>query len=142
MAAGRPVDGDTVFQAASISKTLTAWGVMRLVEQGALELDAPVGRYLTRWQLPPSPYNHDGVTIRRLLSHTAGLSLHGYPGIAPEQPLPTLEESLSGGHPGAEDVRVVSEPGTTYAYSGGGYTLLQLVVEEVTGEKDFERFHF
>lgn len=133
-ASGRPVGPETVFQAASISKSVTAWGVMRLVAEGRLDLDAPVGRYLTRWQLPPSRFDHAGVTIRRLLSHTAGLSLHGYPGIPPGQPLPTLEESLGGGHPGAGPVEVVSEPGTAWAYSGGGYTLLQLVVEEVTGE--------
>jgi CubicO group peptidase (beta-lactamase class C family) len=131
---GRPMATDTVFQAASISKTVTAWGVMRLVDQGLLELDAPVERYLTRWRLPPSEFDHEGVTLRRILSHTAGLTLHGYPGIPPGEPLPTLEESLDGGHPGTEPVRVQSEPGTAYAYSGGGYTLLQLVVEEVTGE--------
>lgn len=134
VASGRPVEADTVFQAASISKSVTAWGVMRLVAAGTLDLDTPVERYLSRWHLPPSGFGHDGVTIRRLLSHTAGLSLHGYPGIPPGQPLPTLEESLGGGHPGAGDVRVVSEPGTAWSYSGGGYTLLQLVVEEVTGE--------
>jgi len=131
---GISVTLDTVFQAASISKPVSAWGVMRLVEEGKLNLDAPVERYLTRWHLPPSEFDHDGVTIRRLLSHSAGLSLHGYPGFEPGQPLPTVEESLSGATGGAGDVRVVQEPGLKFSYSGGGYTLLQLVVEEVTGE--------
>lgn len=131
---GVPVTADTVFQVASISKSVTAWGVMRLVESGKLELDAPVEQYLTRWHLPPSRYDTGGVTIRRLLSHTAGLSLHGYPGILPDRELPTLEESLSGNNGGAGDVRLTMEPGAQFSYSGGGYTLLQLVIEEVTGE--------
>ena len=130
---GIVVTSDTVFQAASTSKSVTAWGVMRLVQEGRLDMDAPVEKYLTRWHLPPSEFNHDKVTLRRLLSHSAGLSLHGYPGFAPDQPLPSLEESLSGATAGAGNVRVVQEPGT-FAYSGGGYTLLQLVIEEVTGE--------
>ena len=93
---GVPVTVNTVFQVASISKALTSWGVMRLVENGQLELDAPVEQYLTRWHLPPSSYDTSGVTIRRLLSHSAGLSLHGYPGWSPDLKLPSLEESLSG----------------------------------------------
>jgi len=72
-----PVTLDTAFQVASISKPVAAWGVMRLAEQGRTDLDTPVERYLTRWHLPPSDLNHAAVTIRRLLSHTAGLSLHG-----------------------------------------------------------------
>ncbi len=129
-----PVTADTVFQVASISKSVTAWGVMRLVERGILDLDAPVEEYLTRWHLPPSDYDASGVTIRRLLSHTAGLSVHGYPGYPPDQPLPSLEDSLSGHNRGAGAVRIAMDPGAQWGYSGGGYTLLQLVVEEVTGE--------
>jgi CubicO group peptidase (beta-lactamase class C family) len=131
---GVPVTADTVFQVASLSKPVTAWGVMRLVESGKLELDAPVEQYLTRWHLPPSRYDAGGVTIHRLLSHTAGLSLGGYPGIPPDRELPTVEESLSGNNGGAGDVRITMEPGAQFSYSGGGYTLLQLVIEEVTGE--------
>ena len=71
---GEPVDRDTVFQVASLSKWITAWGVMALVEQGRLDLDAPVSRYLTRWALPETGFDNDGVTVRRLLSHTAGLT--------------------------------------------------------------------
>ena len=132
--AERPVTIDTAFNIGSISKTVAAWGILRLVERGDIELDTPVSRHLTRWQLPPSEFSHDGVTIRRLLSHTAGLSLSGYPGFDPDQPLPTVEESLSGATNGPGDVRVVHEPGTRWQYSGGGYTLAQLVVEEVTGQ--------
>ncbi|MBN2005879.1 MAG: beta-lactamase family protein [Anaerolineae bacterium] len=128
------VHTDTVFQVASISKSVTVWGVMRLVQNGQLALDAPVEQYLTRWHLPPSDYDANGVTIRRLLSHSAGLSLHGYPGLPPDRSLPSLEDSLSGNNGGAGDVRIVMEPGAQYSYSGGGYTLLQLVIEEVTGQ--------
>jgi CubicO group peptidase (beta-lactamase class C family) len=131
---GAPVTPETVFQVASLSKTVAAWGVMHLVEEGRLDLDAPAEQYLTRWRLPPSEFDANGVTIGRLLSHTAGLSLHGYPGFPPDAPLPSLEESLSGATNGAGSVYVLQEPGSGHAYSGGGYTLLQLIVEEVTGE--------
>jgi CubicO group peptidase (beta-lactamase class C family) len=130
-----PVTLETVFQAGSVSKPVTAWGVMKLVEKGRLDLDAPVERYLTRWHLPPSEFDNDQVTIRRLLSHTAGTSVKGYAGFDPDRGLPTLEESLSGaeGFPKG-GVRVVQQPGAKLSYSGGGFALLQLVIEEVTGE--------
>lgn len=130
-----PVKQETVFQIASISKSLTAWGVMKLVEQGKIDLDAPVDNYLSRWDLPESEYNKADVTIRRLLSHTAGLSLHGYPGIHPNNQLPSLEESLSGKTGGVGKVYIKYRPGSRFSYSGGGYTLLQLVIEEVSGKK-------
>lgn len=96
-------------------------------------------RYLTRWSVPPSDFDADRVTVRRLLSHTAGLSLSGYPGWGPDDRLPTLEASLSGATNGSGDVRLVYEPGTEWRYSGGGYTVLQLLVEEVT-DRDFESY--
>lgn len=132
--AQRPVTADTGFNIGSISKLFAAWGVMRLVEQGRIDLDASVEQYLTRWYLPESEFDSDGVTIRRLLSHTAGLTLEGYPGFEPGAPLPTLEESLRGATNGAGDVRLTMEPGKQWHYSGGGYTVLQLMIEEVTGE--------
>lgn len=136
---GKPVDGDTLFQAASLSKWITAWGVMTLVESGRLDLDAPVETYLTRWKLPPSDFDNEAVTVRRLLSHTAGLSDGlGYLGFPPHRPVQSLEASLTraaDAAPGASgSVRLGAEPGSGWRYSGGGYTLLQLVVEEVTGE--------
>ncbi len=127
-----PVSAETVFQVASISKAVTAWGILRLVERGALDLDAPVERYLTRWHLPPSRYDHSTVTIRRLLSHTAGTSIRGVKEFGPDASLPRLEDHLSdAGRDGP--VQVVQAPGTVFRYSGGGYTILQLVVEEVAG---------
>jgi CubicO group peptidase (beta-lactamase class C family) len=122
-----PVTPETVFQVGSISKSVTAWGVLRLVDKGLLDLDAPVQRYLTRWHLPASSFDPDEITVRRLLNHSAGLSRHGYPGLPPDVPLLSLEESLAA-------LRIIAKPGAGYLYSGGGYTVLQLVIEEITGE--------
>ena len=129
------VTSQTGFNIGSISKTFAAWGVMKLVEEGKLDLDAPAETYLTRWHLPESEFDAEGVTIRRMLSHTAGLSLHGYPGWSPSDKLPTIEESLNGKNNGPGRVELVMEPGTRYQYSGGGYTIMQLIIEEVTGQK-------
>jgi CubicO group peptidase (beta-lactamase class C family) len=134
---GRPVDGDSLFQVASMSKWLTAWGVMILVEQGRIDLDAPISRYLTRWRLPKSEFDNDDVTIRRLLSHSAGLTDGlGFRGFGPDQTLPTIEQELretSDVLPGADGrIRVGARPGSAWRYSGGGYLILQLVIEEVT----------
>ena len=136
---GRPVDGDSLFQVASLGKWLTAWGVMALVEDGRIDLDAPVATYLDRWQLPDSEFDASGVTVRRLLSHTSGLGDGlGYDGFASREQRQTLEASLTralDASPGKSGiVSLGSEPGSQWQYSGGGYTLLQLVVEEVTGE--------
>jgi CubicO group peptidase (beta-lactamase class C family) len=135
---GQPVDRNTLFQVASISKWITAWGVMTLVEAGKLDLDAPVSTYLTRWSLPKSEFDNSGVTVRRLLSHTAGLTDGlGYGGFAPGQPVQPIVASLTraaDASPGADGaVRVGIEPGSAFEYSGGGYTLLQLIVEEACG---------
>ena len=90
------VTTSTLFNVGSISKTVAAWGLLKLVENGQLDLEVPVETYLTRWHLPPSEFDHDAVTLERLLSHTAGLRLHGYPGFEPDEPLPSVEQSLSG----------------------------------------------
>jgi len=136
---GEPVNRDTLFQVASLSKWISAWGVMTLVQAGRLDLDAPVSTYLTRWQLPHGEFPNDGVTARRLLSHTAGLTDGlGYGGFAPGTPVQPIEASLThaaDASPGKDGrVRVGIAPGTAWRYSGGGYTLLQLLVEEVSGE--------
>ena len=135
---GAPVDRDTQFQVASLSKWPTAIAVMTLVEQGKLDLDAPVSRYLTRWKLPPTAFDNDQVTVRRLLSHTAGLTDGlGYGGFRPGEPVQSLEASLTkaaDASPGADGAtKVGREPGS-WDYSGGGYTLLQLLIEEVSGQ--------
>lgn len=130
-----PIDANAVFQVGSVSKPVAAWVVMTLVEAGLLDLDKPVSTYLTRWQLPPSEFDASEVTLRRLLSHTAGLSLHGYPGFVEGSELPSLEASLAGATNGSGAVFLQQAPGQGFSYSGGGYTLMQLLVEEVTGER-------
>ena len=138
------MDRDTAFQVASLSKLATAWGVMTLVDAGKVELDAPVSRYLTRWALPETEFDNAQVTIRRLLSHMAGLTdglgYAGFPPGAPVQPLEASLTSAADASPGASgSVRVGRPPGTEFQYSGGGYTLLQLLIEEVGGES-FEAY--
>lgn len=127
-----PILEDTLFNVGSISKPMTAWGVMRLVEDGKLDLNRPIQAYVSRWKLPPSSFDHDAVTANRILSHTAGLSLGGWPGWGPQEKLPSLEQALSGATNGRGDLRVTREPGKLWAYSGGGYMLLELAVEELT----------
>ena len=129
---GTPVSPDTVFEVGSISKTVTAWGVLRLAEEGKVDLDAPVVRYLPEWQPPPSRFDWGEVTARRLLSHTAGTSVQGYSGHPVGSALPSLEDSLAGR--GARRVRLIDAPGDRFHYSGGGYALLQLLVERVSGQ--------
>ena len=140
---GEAVDVHTVFQTASLSKWITAWGVMALVEERKLDLDAPVSTYLTRWALPPSNFDNSKVTVRRLLSHTAGLTDGlGYAGFAPGAAVPSLEETLKrpDADPGVNGtIGVGYDPGSAWQYSGGGYAILQLLVEEVSGES-FEAF--
>jgi len=128
-----PVTGATLFNIGSTSKSISAWGAMRLVDEGKIGLDDPVEKRLTRWHFPASTYSADGVTLRRLLSHTAGLSVSGYRGWGPDDIIPSLEQSLSGDDNGAGAVTLVAAPGSGWAYSGGGYTLMQLLVEELTG---------
>jgi CubicO group peptidase (beta-lactamase class C family) len=134
-----PVSDSTVFQVASISKAVSAWGVMRLVERGALSLDDPVETWLTRWHFPPTDLDVRGVTVRRLLSHTAGLSENAYEGYPPDSALPSLEQTLSGRNDRSGAVTLVAQPGKEWSYSEGGYTVLQLLVEERT-RQDFASY--
>jgi CubicO group peptidase (beta-lactamase class C family) len=129
----RTVTATTRFQAASASKPVATWGVLRLVEQGRIDLDEPVVGHLRRWRPPPSPFDTDGITVRRLLSHTAGLSVHGYAGLRSDRPLPPIVASLSGEAGGSFPVELLEAPGRRWLYSGGGYSVLQLLVEELTG---------
>ena len=127
----------TLFQAGSISKPVAATAVLRRVESGALRLDTDVNAYLKSWKVPPGPLTAaDGrkVTLERLLSHTAGLTVHGFPGYAPDEPVPTVLQVLDGAAPAnTEAVRVDLEPGTKFRYSGGGYTVAQLVMTDTLG---------
>lgn len=137
------IDGNTVFETASMSKWIAAHAVMKLVEQGKLDLDRPVDDTLTRWHLPKSAFDSREVTARRLLSHTAGLADDlGFGDYALDETVPTLEESLAaprGSSGTAPPIAVAMAPGSQFRYSGGGYLLLELLVEEISGQP-FDRF--
>ncbi|MGU3496454.1 serine hydrolase domain-containing protein [Xanthobacteraceae bacterium A53D] len=122
------------YQAASLSKFVTAVGVMRLVEQGKLNLDADVNTQLTSWKVPDSPLTKGHpVTLRGLLSMTAGINVPGYMGYAPGSRIPNLKQILDGAQPAnSPAVKVEKVPGSSYAYSGGGYEIIQQLVEDVT----------
>lgn len=137
VASGRKVDTLTTFNVGSLSKAVTAWGVMRLVADGRVNLDAPVDGYLSRWHLPPSSFDNAEVTTRRLLSHTAGINTPSVMPFGASDGLPSLVGILSGAQ--GSGIRVVAKPGTGFQYSGGGYDILQLLVEEQSG-RPFARF--
>jgi len=136
---GAPVTPHTLFQAASISKPVAALAAMALVEEGFLELDGPVNRHLAGWSVPDNGFTADSaVTLRGLLTHTAGTTVWGFPGYRKDQPfageraLATNAEVLDGlGNTAA--VRVYKVPGTSWQYSGGGYTVMEQMLEDVTG---------
>jgi CubicO group peptidase (beta-lactamase class C family) len=126
-----PITPATLFQAASISKSVTAIAAMRMVQDGVLELDRPANDYLVSWKLP-APSDSGIVTVRQLLSHTAGVTVSGFPGYAAGKPVPTLIQVLNGVPPAVtEPVRVTSAPGTEWRYSGGGYTVIQQLMMDV-----------
>jgi CubicO group peptidase (beta-lactamase class C family) len=133
---GRLVRPDTLFQAASMSKAVAAAGALRLVEQGRLDLDGDVNARLKTWQVPASPHTAaEKVTLRRLLSHTAGLTVSGFPGYAAGKPIPSDVQMLDGKPPAnTPAVRSFEPPGQGYAYSGGGYTVAQLLMTEAGGQ--------
>jgi CubicO group peptidase (beta-lactamase class C family) len=137
----KPVTTETIFQAASISKPVEAMVALHLVEAGLLDLDADANDFLHSWKIPKSKYTQvssDGVqrkvTLRGLLSHSAGLGIHGYPGYPSGSELPTLQQILNGKPPAtSKPVRVVQAPGKAYQYSSGGYLVVQQMIEDVTG---------
>ncbi len=129
-----PVTPDTMFQAASISKPVTAIAVLRLVEAGELQLDQDVNLALKSWEVPGDPaLANESVTIRRILSHTAGLTVHGFSGYAEGEPVPSLLQILNGEEPANSGaIRVDTVPGTQERYSGGGYVVATQLLRDVT----------
>lgn len=125
--ARRPVTPQTVFNTGSISKVVTAWAVLTLAQDRRIDLDRPVDLYLKRWHVPASRFDARGVTARRLLSHTAGVSAPVADTYGPRDTVPPIAAALSG-------VRLVRAPGSAFEYSAGGYGILQLLVEDVSGE--------
>jgi CubicO group peptidase (beta-lactamase class C family) len=130
------VNDSTMFQAGSISKPIAVSAMLRLVEQGRLSLDEDVNHYLKSWQLPENKFTaHEKVTLRRIVSHSAGLTVHGFPGYAAGETIPTLQQVLDGKKPAnTGPVRVDTFPGARYNYSGGGLTIMQLLLIDVTGK--------
>jgi CubicO group peptidase (beta-lactamase class C family) len=131
-----PVTPQTLFQAGSVSKPVAAAGALSLVEGGKLALDEDVNRRLTSWKVPDSPFTRDQkVTLRRILTHTAGTSGHGFPGYAVDSPRPTLVQVLKGEKPAnTAPVVVTVTPGSAWRYSGGGVCIEQLLMTDVTGQ--------
>lgn len=130
------VDTDTMFSVGSVSKVATAAITLRLVDAGKLDLDRDVNDYLTRWKVPENEFTRkEPVTLRRIMSHTAGLTVHGFPDFKLGDALPTVIDTLEGRPPVKMNgpVRVEWLPGSKFSYSGGGVTVEQLIIEEVTG---------
>lgn len=141
VANGRPVDEHTRFQAASITKSVTAMAALSLVQAGKLSLDEDVNQRLAAWKLPENEFTtQHKVTLRALLSHTAGISGHGFRGYAVGAPLPSLLEVLDGKPPAnSAPVRVEALPGSAWKYSGGGYEIVQVLLTE-TAREPFNMF--
>ncbi len=131
-----PVTPATLFQAGSISKPVAAFGVLHLVQDGQVSLDADVNSYLRSWKVPENEFTTDKkVTLRGILSHSAGLTIHGFAGYDRGEPVPTLVEVLNGTRPAnSSPIRVNVVPGTLWRYSGGGYVVMQQMIMDVTKE--------
>jgi CubicO group peptidase (beta-lactamase class C family) len=126
------VTPNTPFQAGSISKPVFALAVMKLVEAGELDLDADVNDYLSGWQVPANNGWRPRLSLRQLLSHTAGTTVHGFPGYPSTGSLPTVLQTFLGLPPANNPPIVVDLlPGTQFRYSGGGTTIAQQVVVDV-----------
>jgi CubicO group peptidase (beta-lactamase class C family) len=132
---GPPVTEHTLFQAASISKPVFALAVLHLVDAGKLNLDANVNDYLKDWKLPDNDLTRQSkVTLRGILSHSAGLTVHGFAGYAADGKIPSTTQALDGTPPAnSAAVRVDIPPGSRFRYSGGGFVLAQQLLTDVTG---------
>lgn len=129
---------DSLFLAGSISKSVFATGVMLLVQQGKLDLDEDINKYLTSWKIPANQGWQPRVTLRNILSHTAGLTVHGFPGYLTTEKIPTTVQVLNGEPPANTPAVVVNQlPGVEFRYSGGGTTVGQLAVCDHLNELSF-----
>jgi CubicO group peptidase (beta-lactamase class C family) len=129
----RPVSVDTLFQAGSISKPVAAVAALRLIEQGRLDLDEDVNRFLVSWKVPRNGSWQPRVTLRQLLSHTAGMTVHGFGGYSRKEPAPSLVQVLNGEKPAnTRAILVNTVPGTQFRYSGGGTSVVQQMLIDVT----------
>lgn len=132
---GTPINAETLFQAASISKPVTVVAVLRLVDAGKLGLDDPINEHLRRWRISENGYTRGRrATIRDLACHNAGLNVSHFAGFAPGQPLPTILEILEGKPPATNPPVCHEAPPGTYRYSSGGTTVLELLLTELLGQ--------
>lgn len=135
------VTRDSLFQSASIGKSVTAYGALHLVGKSKINLDEDVNNYLTSWKIPDSPFAaQEKVTVRNILDMTSGLSVSGFMGHSVHDTLPTLKQILNGESPAENQaVRLISEPGSKHYYSGGSYEVLEQLIEDVT-DTSFSKF--
>lgn len=130
---GQPVTETTLFQAGSISKPVAALAALKLAQEGKVDLDEDVNTYLHGWQIPESKFtDQEKVTLRRLLTHNAGMTVHGFPGYTQEDDFPSIIAVLNG-EGNTPPIFVDTLPGSIWRYSGGGYTVMEKVVEDVSG---------
>ncbi len=133
------VDANTIFQAGSISKPVAALSALKLVEEGKLDLDTDVNTYLKDWQIPANKFTAtEKVTLRRLLTHTAGMTVHGFPGYEQKDSFPTIIQVLNG-QGNTSKIFVDTIPNSIWRYSGGGYSLMEKIVED-TSKKSLEDY--
>ena len=130
----RKVTEETVFQAASISKSLNAVGLLKLAQDGKIDLNSDINTYLGEWKFPYDDASKGKkISVANLLSHTAGLSVHGFRGYGPYEPIPTVVDIIDGKSPANSDpIRSMFEPGLRVQYSGGGTTISQRIVTDIT----------
>lgn len=140
---GPPVTAETRFQAGSISKPVAAMAALHQVQLGKLSLDANVNSVLTSWKLPDAAVaGGKPVTLRELLTHTGGTTVHGFEGYAMGEPVPTLVEVLNGEKPAnSPAIRTEATPGVKWNYSGGGYTIMQQMLIDETKEPFAKLLH-
>ncbi len=127
------VDSNTLFQAGSISKPIFALAALKLVDNGTIDLDQDVNNYLKTWKIPENSFTDSSkVTLRKLLTHTAGINVHGFPGYSQTDTFPSIDQVLNGkGNTAA--IMVDTVPGSIWRYSGGGYTIAEKLVEDQSG---------
>ncbi len=127
------IDEETLFQAGSISKPIAALSALKLYDEGKVKLDVDVNTYLKTWKVPDSRHTvSEKVSLEKLLTHTAGMTVHGFPGYQQQDTFPKINDVLNGnGNTG--QIEVDTLPGSIWRYSGGGYTVMEKVVEDVSG---------
>jgi len=132
-----PVTTTTLFQAGSISKPVAAYGALRIVAAGKINPEENVNTYLTTWKLPENEFTRkQPVHLKHLLTHTGGVTVHGFLGYSPDLPVPTLVQVLNGEPPAnSPPIRVDKLPGEGFRYSGGGYSIMQQMLIDVEGKQ-------